>query len=194
MNVAERNIQVYYNQLFDKKIIDLFKDEEKKKLEKLAVTSDEFSINIDKLIESLDIKIIEEPMGNDCSGRIEIAKKEMYINENHSENRKRFTKAHELAHYLYKHEGANHRTQDVSSYTNVKDFENERVANTVAANILMPRMQVEALYEVFLSNNNLDAQSPLNSYQKDELYNFMSDKLFVSKSAVSYRLLNLGIL
>ncbi|WP_336832810.1 ImmA/IrrE family metallo-endopeptidase [Staphylococcus pseudoxylosus] len=192
--VAENKLQVYYNQLFDKKIIDLFNENEKKVLKTLAVTSNEFSINIDKIIESLDIKIIEESMENDCSGRIDIAKKEMYINENHSENRKRFTKAHELAHYLYKHDGANHRTQDVSSYTNVNDFENERVANTVAADILMPRMQVEALYEVFISNNNLDVQSPLNSSQKDELYNFMSDKLCVSKSAVSYRLLNLGIL
>lgn len=194
MTIAEKNLKVYYNQLFDKKIIDLFKEDEKNILKTLAVTSNEFSINIDEIIKSLDIKIIEESMENDCSGRIDIAKKEMYINKNHSENRKRFTKAHELAHYLYEHNGANHRTQDVSSYTDVNDFENERVANAFAADILMPRMQVEALYEVFISNNKLDVQSPLNSSQKDELYNFMSDKLYVSKSAISYRLLNMGIL
>ncbi|MCD8906962.1 MULTISPECIES: ImmA/IrrE family metallo-endopeptidase [Staphylococcus] len=192
MNVAERNTQVYYNQLFDKEIVDLFNNNQI--LESLAVTSDEFSINIDKIIQSLDIQIIEEFMEYDCSGRIDIPNRKMYINKNHSENRKRFTKAHELAHYLYKHKGTNHRTQDINSYTDVKDFENERKANTVAANILMPRMQVEALYEMFLSDNNLDFGSPLNSSQKDELYNIMSDKLFVSKSAVSYRLMNLGIL
>lgn len=192
MTTTEKNLQVSYNELFDEKIVDLFNGNEI--LETLAVTSEEFSINIDKIIESLGIQIIEEPMQNDCSGKIDIASKKIYINKNHSENRKRFTKAHELAHFLYSHEGTNHRTQDVNSYTNVKDFENERVANTVAANILMPRMQVEALYEVFLSNNNLNVQSPLNSSQKDELYDFMSDKLFVSKSAVSYRLMNLGIL
>ncbi|PTJ74237.1 hypothetical protein BUZ84_14420, partial [Mammaliicoccus sciuri] len=98
------------------------------------------------------------------------------------------------AHFLHNHEGTNHRTEDINSYTNVKDFENERIANTVAADILMPRIQVEALYEVFLSNNNLNVDSPLNSSQKNELYDFMSGKLHVSKSAVSYRLMNLGIL
>lgn len=192
MAIVEKNIQVKYNQIFDKKIVDLFNGNEI--LNTLSVTADEFSINIDKLIESLNIEINEELMENDCSGKIDIEEKKIYINKYHSENRKRFTKAHELAHYLYNHEGTNHRTKDINSYNNDEDFENERIANAVAADILMPRIQVEALYEVFLSNNNLNIGSPLNSSQRDELYSFMSEKLHVSKSAVSYRLMNIGIL
>lgn len=192
MVVAERRIQVNYSEIFDEEIVNLFK--EKEILDKLIVTEDDFSINIDKLIELLNIKVIEESSEDDFSGKLNFDEHTIYLNKNHSDNRKRFTKAHELAHFLYGHKGSNHRTQNLSSYTSVEDFENERIANAAAANILMPRIQVEVLYEVFLSNNDLNMDSPLNSLQKDELFDFISKKLQVSKSAVSYRLINLGIL
>lgn len=73
---------------------------------------------------------------------------EILLNKDDSRNRKRFTAAHELGHYVRRserpdqYEYVDYRDERSSSGT----AEEERFANAFAANLLMPRGAVESLH------------------------------------------------
>ncbi|WP_158660214.1 ImmA/IrrE family metallo-endopeptidase [Niveispirillum cyanobacteriorum] len=95
-------------------------------------------------------------LDSDISGWIERRDDDRYaivINANHAETRKRFTAAHELAHFIFHRDLLGDGVGDNRAYRAVNTpFANnqilpvhERQANSVAANILMPK---EAVYRL----------------------------------------------
>lgn len=192
MNKEKKYSQVAYKDVFDDQMLNLFS--EYTNLNDLYITNEKFYIDIDELIERCNLSIEYKELPDEKSGELKSEERVIVVNKNHSQNRQRFTKAHELAHFLHKHTGTNHRTINLNTYIMENDYENEKIANDTAANILMPKIQMEVLYNAFKSMNMLEDNSPLNTNQKEMLYNFISEKLNVSKSAASYRLLNLGMI
>ncbi|REH91765.1 hypothetical protein DOS68_02500 [Staphylococcus felis] len=181
--------EVSYSRLFSQEIIELISDKSPIILD-MSISKDKFYIDVEKIANQLGLKISYVDCEPEESGSI--VDNAICVNEKHHKNRQRFTIAHEIGHYLLNHEGKNHRTNDISKYTNNQLVE-ERKANDIAAQILMPKVQMEAIYIKFLEINDLDNQDKLTLEQKDRLFDYIADKMFVSKSAASYRLLNLGI-
>jgi len=102
---------------------------------------------------------------------------EILLNKEDSRNRKRFTAAHELGHFIRRserpeeYEYVDYRDQRSSSGT----VEEERFANSFAANLLMPREAVASLHE-------------------EGMPDFLLAKQFgVSREAMQHRLDNLGL-
>lgn len=184
----EANIK--YIDLFSESIKDLIISKNSSALD-LFITKEKFCIDVIELARVLGLNVKYEMMNDEQSGYIE--DNEIHVNSNHHINRQRFTIAHEIAHYLLDHKGVNKRTSDSSLYT-FQQMGFERAANDLAANLLMPESQVEALYKKFLEVNELDTEDNLTPDQTYNLVEYMSDKLCVSNSAMNYRLLNLGII
>lgn len=105
------------------------------------------------------------------------------INEKEPKKRKRFTIAHELGHFLLHTRITGE--QFVDTKTNLSVFyravsigsnSQEQEANLFAANLLMPKREVEEIY-----NEVQDIQK-------------VADEFDVSQSAMSFRLTNLGLI
>jgi Zn-dependent peptidase ImmA (M78 family) len=112
-----------------------------------------------KLIRSLGLSYDEVEMPADQSGEIryENGRYKILINATESHARKRFTAAHELAHYLYHRDmlddvGSLNRHSDWLFGTRENDArpfsqQHETEANRIAVQILMPAALVRAEYE-----------------------------------------------
>lgn len=160
----------------------------------MNISLENFYIDIKSIIENHNIKIDEIELEDDDSGRYLKEESRIIINKKHSENRQRFTLAHEFSHHILGHDSS-HRSNNADNY--LHDYgllSKERDANNLAANLIMPKVMIVALYEKFLEDNDLSLSKTLNYRQKEDLYNYISRKLKVSKSAVGYRLLNLGLI
>jgi Zn-dependent peptidase ImmA (M78 family) len=150
-------------------------------------------INIDKLAEKLEIELSKKDLNNNISGEItynpteDIAK--IIINSKQSEQRQRFSIAHEIAHYIY--------DLDFSKENDIKDIQKhnrgevvnpiERRADKFAEKLLMPyeKFTEEAIRiknEKFGKSNNLTV-SNIHSIATE-----LSSLFNVSKSAVYIRL------
>jgi len=101
------------------------------------------------IIKDLGITLNFDALEDNVSGWIESQQDGAYrivINDSHPMTRKRFTAAHELAHYLYHRDILGAGTGDTRAYRAERTpFANEairprheRQANTFAANLLMP--------------------------------------------------------
>lgn len=88
--------------------------------------------------------------------------------------RQRFTVAHELGHFALGHEDA---PRDIGNFQSSGDFR-ERQANKFAAELLMPSSLVKQYYQNGIANS------------VEALANIFG----VSKDAMGYRLINLGLL
>lgn len=110
----------------------------------------------------------------------------IYVNEEDTIERKRFTIAHELGHYfLHLSCDLNKEFVDMHRRTGYNTLlSKEREANQFAAAILMPENKVRELYE---SVNNLGVSERF-------IIEWLSEKFFVSKSAIKFRLKNLGLI
>lgn len=118
-------------------------------------------VDIKGLIEALGIDYAEEPLSGGKSGEISYVDGEyqILVNSSDPEVRKRFTAAHELAHYLFHRDMLNDRGRlnrhtdklyDADKISNsVKPFnqKHEVEANRIASQILMPRKLVEDQYD-----------------------------------------------
>jgi Zn-dependent peptidase ImmA (M78 family) len=111
----------------------------------------------------------------DNNGKVTI-----YYNPNHHENRRRFTIAHELGHYILGHLNENQKlyrdfTNDFQTNTyNPKEVE----ANKIAARILMPEDKIRFL--IF--------EKGITSIKK------LAKIMKVSEVAMKYRLQNIGLI
>ena len=102
------------------------------------------------------------------------------FNKSHPRNRRRFTVAHELGHYLLRHHEHFHvdlmegtsQTGDPPGY----DWQDEREANRFAAELLMPSHMVEAVHQT----------------ERDEV--ILARHFIVSPQAMSFRLANLDLI
>lgn len=148
-------------------------------------------IPIERIANSEGLPIIETVYSGDVSGALIRASGHVGIavNAMHHPNRRRFTVAHELAHFKLKHEGEHVdrdftvlRRDDKSSEAN--DWL-EIEANAYAACLLMPR---QFLLRDLRANFNGDFDS------SEEFLATIAKRYRVSTTALKYRLTNLGLL
>ncbi|HFK5574950.1 hypothetical protein BAS06_02955 [Elizabethkingia miricola] len=149
-------------------------------------------INIEALITKETINKVIHPFDDDIAGVLIIDDKNnkvtIGINQKSSHERKNFTMAHELGHYILHNDRSNMFLDKVfyrkksEGYT-TKEEKIEKEANYFAANILMPENLV------FQEIEKLD----MDLYE-DSSIKKLAQTFNVSSSAMSFRLINLGIL
>jgi Zn-dependent peptidase ImmA (M78 family) len=150
-------------------------------------------IDIEKVSTSIGLKVVDFPFQEDISGVLVIDASGATIgyNPNESNVRKRFSIAHELGHFIL-HSKKNssgmfmdkllfRKNINANPYSSVEEAI-EREANYFAANILMPESLV--ISEVSKLNPSKD---------DDDNIRHLAKKFDVSISAMTYRLVNLGI-
>ncbi|TCV95980.1 uncharacterized protein DUF955 [Luteibacter rhizovicinus] len=101
-------------------------------------------LNVRGVAEYLGLEVVEEPMDDDMSGFLEIRSGQWVVGVNafHHLNRKRFTIAHEIAHFLLHSEGQTEfRDRTFARRTN-DPSRMEREADQFAAELLMPAEDV----------------------------------------------------
>lgn len=146
-------------------------------------------LSLQQLTSDLNIRIINAKFRDDnISGGL---KKEgenftIYVNQSDSNNRRRFTVAHEIGHYIsYLADSLSKQVIDEQSelldYAIIKrdgkmqSQDVEKEANEIAGRILMPKTEIE--YLINHKNFNIDE---------------LADYFYVSTAAVLVRLRNLG--
>jgi Zn-dependent peptidase ImmA (M78 family) len=152
-------------------------------------------VPIDLIAKSEGLPVIETSLKAEVSGALiqSHGVSGIAVNSSHHPNRRRFTVAHELAHFLLAHEGKEDhidwqftiiRRDGVSS--EASDFQ-EIEANFFAASMLMPKQMIrEDVSRNVRYNGEPDAS-------EDEIQ-LLARKYQVSESAMKYRLINLGLL
>jgi len=110
----------------------------------------EAPINLNKIAKSLNIEILSKPSEDDLSGflfRDFVTNQNIIgVNQNHHPNRRRFTIAHEIGHFLLHNYEGFHFDSNNESYliklrkknSDVTNREEEREADIFAAELLMP--------------------------------------------------------
>ena len=160
-------------------------------LEILTDAMSNLPVNVEQVIEDLGIQYFNEPMDKGQSGATELkdGKYTIRVNSLEARQRQRFTAAHELAHYLLHREMlvkqgrlARHADSlyDEHAQKNVAvpfNPHHEVEANKLAAEIIMPRQEIERLYDPTKDN-----------------FEEVAKQLGVSKSALVIRLKILGLL
>lgn len=144
-------------------------------LEKAGI--EEPPVPVEALARTCGVLVIASTMPDELSGLVFGVEPGAVIgvNEGHSENRRRFSIAHELGHHLLSHHDRFHidiSEGDPPGY----DWETERAANEFAADLLMPREMV------------IDRFSDIPETQS------LARDFKVSELAMGYRLLNLGLI
>ena len=143
---------------------------------------DERVIDIKKVAEAEGIHVVEDKFDDDMSGLFmkEGGEYIIAVNTTHLEVRQRFTMAHELGHFiLHKEESLHYDSMEPDmiffrAEGKISAYETE--ANHFAASLLMPE---EMVREDFSVSPEVDA---------------LAEKYEVSKSAMMYRLINLGLM
>lgn len=150
----------------------------------------ELPINLDELVKREGINLISYPFEDDISGVLVIEgdNATIGINKKSSNVRKRFTLAHELGHYKLHTQKSKMFMDNVffrkksEGYTS-KDEKIEKEANYFAANILMPENLVRK--EIIELDCDLHDDTTIAS---------LASKFEVSSSAMTFRLINLGLI
>lgn len=137
-----------------------------------------FPVKLSALAASLGLRVVSSTLPTGISGELRPSPDGFVIsvNRHDSPRRQRFTVAHEIAHYLL------HRDQigagisdDVLYRSNLSDVR-EAEANRLAAEVLMPRDEVDRLW---------DSSSAIPIEQRVQL---LADKFEVSEVAMRIRL------
>jgi len=163
----------------------------------LLMESNAYSLPVDlnKVTNFLKIKVVEEIIDDSFSGLLIIKNEKPVIglNKNHPPNRKRFTIAHEIGHFILHHKKHNAGGEEVfidkknqMAYFRSKKSANnedprEAQANKFAAELLMP----DELIRKYIDDKKIDLFDDF-SIQK------LSSFLKVSAAALSLRLMKLG--
>jgi IrrE N-terminal-like domain len=102
-------------------------------------------VNIVGLASDLLLSVRQEDLGPDSGEIVRDINRggfsgySIVVNVNHSRVRKRFTAAHEVAHFLLHRDRISNRLRDDKMYRSSLGTTKEREANQLAANLLMPR-------------------------------------------------------
>lgn len=150
----------------------------------------ELPVNINQIIKEEGVELVNYTFDEDISGVLVLngSQSTIGVNQSHSEVRKRFTMAHELGHYILHRDQGSSMFMDKVLYRKAsnnyspKDGKMEREANFFAANLLMP----EAAIHSFIDRNHID-------FYEDSDIQDMATEFGVSSSAMTYRLINLGL-
>lgn len=136
-------------------------------------------IDVRIIANRLGLSVIEDiSMDNDISGCLENKRGQwcIYVNAFHNEQRKRFTIAHEIAHFVL-HSSNTSSFKDISFFRSPSSDKIEQEANKLAAEILMPtEMYLHAIRE---GHNSILS---------------LADKFFVSGAASQFRAKSLGLI
>ena len=143
-------------------------------------------IDPEKIAENIGIIVKYMPLGDKISGLIKKNSSqqiEIHVNEFHSEERQRFTIAHELGHYFSLEDFDQHEDRDnllaidLLKYRKNEFFDyEERNANEFAAELLMPKIAIDYMLKTGKASTIGDLA-----------------KIFkVSLSAMNIRLIKLG--
>lgn len=158
-------------------------------LEKHSVT--EPPVPVERIAKAEGLPIIETAYGGDVSGALIRANGVVGIavNATHHPNRRRFTVAHELAHFRLKHEGE-HVDRDFTvlrrdGKSSEANDSLEIEANAYAACLLMPR-------DFLLRDLRLNFNGEFDF--SEEHLAAIARRYRVSTTALNYRLINLGLL
>ncbi len=153
-------------------------------------------IDVEKIVKQLGVEIIEDDLGSNVSGVLFIKNGKGTIGYNPDENinleRRRFTIAHELGHYVL-HRFDNDVFVDKSQLkvkfnrdekSSTGEITIEREANAFAAALLMPKelleKEIEKLSFDLLGDNT-------------NIIGVLADKFKVSEQAMTFRMMNLKL-
>ncbi len=160
-----------------------------KKVEEILLENDIIKppIDLDKILESYGIRKIEKPITDDISGVLDTRDSEnitILVNADHGINRKNFSTAHEIGHFVLHNKEGLH-VDKLRFYRDGKSSEGiikeEIDANKFAAELLMPKhMIVKAI-----------SDSKIIDLQDDIFLSNIAKKFRVSKMAMAVRLKNL---
>jgi Zn-dependent peptidase ImmA (M78 family) len=133
-----------------------------------------------RIARSMGIRVVDADMDADVDGAIrregEGQQASIYLNSHNPPNRKRFTCAHEIAHYVkHSQEGEYEFIDYRDVLASTGEVAAERYANAFAAALLMPTRHVHRLHEEGLHESD------------------MARRLGVSEAAMVNRLKNLGL-
>jgi|ERR1035437_735745 Zn-dependent peptidase ImmA (M78 family) len=138
----------------------------------------------------LNLKVVKSNFSEDLSGVL-IRKGNsgtIAINESHSPSRQRFTVAHECGHQALGHKGEFFVDKQVinrrDGNSSLAIDEQEIEANQFAASLLMPREHILTLLDYFQETHK----------SRGVLIEMMAGRFHVSRSAMEYRLMNLGLI
>lgn len=149
-------------------------------------------VPVHEIAESQGIEVSYDHFDGDVSGMLfrKDALVAIGINSSHSPTRQRFTLAHELGHFLL-HDGRpvivdksvriNYRDERSSLATDSEEIQ----ANQFAAELLMPRNIV--FDEVIKAHGSAD------DIDEDWFVDELAQQFDVSRQAMEYRLINLGL-
>lgn len=168
----------FYRELFSKEVFNLFEEYSKgyaEKIGNLKIDEHNLSIDIDQILNIMNIPV-EETLLDYRSGEFDPNNLKIFVNATDSPEKKRFTKAQELGHFLLKDEGISYRK-----------------ANKLAAEILMPKNLVSIAVDLYQTRKNLTDQE-LGRENPMTFTVILSNYLNVSMSAMRYRLIDLGVL
>jgi transcriptional regulator with XRE-family HTH domain len=134
------------------------------------------AVPVEHLARSCGVLVVAGKMPDDLSGLVfEMDRGAVIgVNAGHSDNRQRFSIAHELGHHLLRHHDRFHidlTEGDPPGY----DWQSERAANEFAADLLMPREMIIPHFE-----NTPDTRNLARDFK-------------VSEIAMGYRLVHLGL-
>lgn len=150
-----------------------------------------FPVPVDSIILQHGL-VLQESMLEDSVAGMMVTRENgttvVAINQSHHKNRKRFSMAHELGHYLL-HRNARsifvdgseqkfYRDAEASTGTKIQEIE----ANAFAAELLMPQDKIEELVPESLSS--LD----------EGVIEWLAEEFMVSQSAMIFRLQKLNLL
>ena len=136
-------------------------------------------VPIDRLARDCGVHVVSAALPEEVSGVLLFVDSNVVIgfNEDHAPTRQRFTIAHEFGHYLLSHHDHFHiDLADAHGNPPGYNWQDERTANDFAAAALMPAGVVTELYETTPSVERL------------------AKKFKVSREAMGWRLVNLGLL
>ncbi len=149
-------------------------------------------VPIDLVAHGLNLKTEASVLGDDISGLLVVENKRGAIgyNSTHARVRQRFTVAHEIGHYVMHVKNSTQSRLFIDRYVAFRDDESsagsdweEVEANAFGAALLMPARLVRE--EIKKHRLDLDDEDDLSDLAK---------RFHVSTSAMSYRLVNLGLL
>lgn len=132
-------------------------------------------VNIVGVAKAIQLKVYAASLLDGISGMLKRHEREIYLEESEPHKRRRFTCAHEIGHFILH----NTEAHDVMLLRSKTTDEIEKQANTMAAEILMPRYFVKRFLE---ENNNL---------QDEELESALAERFLVSDIAARYRITNI---
>ncbi len=148
-------------------------------------------VPVNDIIRQYKIELKESALDDSMSGMMvtrENGTSVIVINKDHHINRKRFSMAHELGHYLLHRDTRSifvdtsekkfYRDAEASTGTKIQEIE----ANAFAAELLMPEKKIKELVPEKLSSLN------------DDIIENLSEQFGVSQSALIFRLQKLMLL